>query len=78
MDDDIVTDAAVTDRLARIETKIDGLVTTSVSAEARTQQKLADHDARLRTVERICWGFVAVAGAGLIGGGSAAVTSVVK
>lgn len=76
--DDQMTDAAVADRLARIETKIDGLSSSIAGNEERTQKKLADHDQRLRTVERIVWGFVAVGGVGLVGGGSAVATATIK
>ena len=71
-----MADAVVADRLARIETKIDGLSTSISSNEERTQKKLNDHDQRLRTVERFVWGFVAIGGVGLIGGGSAVATAI--
>lgn len=52
-----MSEETVAERLARIETKLDLALTTK-----------ADHERRLRAVERWMWGAVGLGGAGALSG----------
>lgn len=57
---------ATGERLARMETKLDALLTQFSGHETRVQTSVTDHETRIRRLERALW---IAAGAGLLGGG---------
>lgn len=73
-----MADPETRERLASMETKIDFLVSNAETQRVDQRKAIEDHDKRLKVVERICWGFVAVGGAGLIGGGASVATATAK
>jgi hypothetical protein len=56
------------ERLARIEEKLNAILTQMIGNDSRVELHITDHETRLRKLERALW---IATGAGLVAGGSA-------